>query len=293
MDWSALDYSMAPHGYRELRTNQACVELPGMVYFVLAGRDHREWLQGQATNDVRQLEHMPWLDFCLTKPSGQLTAVCRAWKSGADTIIATQQPLVLEERAKDTVFIEDVSLSRAKEDYVCVQGIEAKRVEGSLFSDRTGSGGVERVPGAHHLPDAISRDAYLLATLEAGIPLFGTDTGDKTLPPELGPHFESNHVSYTKGCYTGQEVLMRMHSRGHTNKTWVGLRANAPISPGARVSYEGKDVGTVHRAALSPAFGHIASATLRNEATTEGTRVQAGDTAAEVVTMPFLRQTLP
>jgi folate-binding protein YgfZ len=284
---------MAPHGYRELRTNQARVELAGMAYFVLSGRDHREWLQGQATNDVRQLEHTPWLDFCLTKPSGQLTAVCRAWTSGANTIIATQQPEVLEERAKDTVFIEDVALSRAKEDYVCVQGIEAKRVEGSLFSDRIGSGGVERVPGAHHLPEAISRDAYLLATLEAGIPLFGTDTSDKTLPPELGPHFESIHVSYTKGCYTGQEVLMRMHSRGHTNKTWVGLKTSAPIIPGARVNYEGKDVGTVHRAALSPAFGHIASATLRNEATAEGTKVQAGDTVAEVVTMPFLRQTLP
>jgi folate-binding protein YgfZ len=141
--------------------------------------------------------------------------------------------------------------------------------------------------------EVLSPEGYELATLEAGIPRFGIDTNDKTLPPELGPHFESNHVSYTKGCYTGQEVLMRMHSRGHTNKTWVGLKASAPISPGTRVSYEGKDVGTVHRAALSPAFGHIASATLRNEATAEGTKVQAGDTAAEVVTMPFLRQTSP
>jgi folate-binding protein YgfZ len=135
----------------------------------------------------------------------------------------------------------------------------------------------------------LSRAGFLLATLEAAIPLAGVDFSERTLPPELGPHFESRYVSYNKGCYVGQEVLMRIKARGHTNKTWVGLKADKEIREGAKVTRQGKEVGVVHRAALSPAFGHIASATLRNEAKQEGTQVQIGGEPATVVQMPFLR----
>ena len=58
---------MAPHGYRELRTDHVVVELPGIKYFLLTGKDALDWLQGQSTNDVRLLEEKPWLDFCLTR----------------------------------------------------------------------------------------------------------------------------------------------------------------------------------------------------------------------------------
>ncbi|MFX6234584.1 tRNA-modifying protein YgfZ, partial [Acinetobacter baumannii] len=66
--------------------------------------------------------------------------------------------------------------------------------------------------------------------LRAGNPRLGGDTTQKTLPPELGPAFESRTVSYTKGCYMGQEVLMRIHSRGHTNRTWVCLTSAEPLT---------------------------------------------------------------
>lgn len=289
VDWKALDTSMAPPGYRELRTDHVLVELRDVAYFELTGRDHREWLQGQATNDVRLIEDQPWLDFCLTKPTGQIAAVCRAWVFGTGLLIATEQPDVLLARTEETVILEDVSLTRHAGELVCVQGIETKRVEGAFFSDRTGSGGVERPPLEKNQIAHLSPEAYELATLEAGIPLVGVDYSERTLPPELGPNFESNHVSYTKGCYVGQEVLMRIKARGHTNKTWVGLKVAAPVAPGAPVTFEGREVGTVHRSAHSPLFGHIASATLRNEATAPGTMVSAAGAEAEVVEMPFLR----
>ncbi len=289
VDWNALDYSMAPPGYRELRTGEVRVELPGMAYFKVIGSDRLTWLQGQTTNDVLTPSKKGWTDCCLAKPTGQIETTLRVWDRGEHVIVATERPDPLRIRFEETVMLEDVGLSRLEYGYQCLQGPEARNVEGSLPSDRTGSGGFE-VPAAE-LPTVspLSREGYFLATLESGISLLGLDIGDRTLPPELGPHFESQYVSYNKGCYVGQEVLMRIRARGHTNKTWVGLKAEAKISDGARVTIEGTEVGTVHRAAFSPAFGHIASATLKNEATREGTVVKVGDTSATVVEMPFLR----
>jgi folate-binding protein YgfZ len=294
VDWSALDYSMAPARYCDLRLGQAKFEIPGLAYFRLGGDDRLSWLQGQATNDVRLLESRPWLDFCLTNPKGQIEAVCRAWRDVQPWInIATAQGEVLQRRVEETVILESVSLQQDLTDRVCLQGPRVERrvplLGGAFPSDRTGSGGYELSRSESPVVERLSPEAYALATLEAGIPLQGLDYTDRTLPPELGPNFEAQHVSYTKGCYVGQEVLMRIKARGHTNKTWVGLRAESTMSPGDKVTYQGKEVGVVHRTAFSPAFGHIASATLRNEATEEGTEVLAGPTLARVVQMPILR----
>jgi folate-binding protein YgfZ len=289
VDWNALDYSMAPPGYRELRTGEVRVELPGMAYFKVVGEDRLTWLQGQTTNDVLARADREWVDACLAKPTGQIEALLRVWSRDGHLIVATERPDPFRVRFEQTVMLEDVGLSRLAAGYECLQGPAVRTVEGALPSDRTGSGGRE-VPVAE-LPTVspLSREAYFLATLEAGIPLLGFDVSDRTLPPELGPHFESQHVSYTKGCYVGQEVLMRIRARGHTNKTWVGLRAAERIPESVDVKQGGNTVGTVHRASVSPVFGHIASATLRNEATREGTIVRAGDVDSTVVQMPFLR----
>lgn len=280
---------MAPAGYDALRGGHVRVELPLMTYFVLTGTDHREWLQGQATNDIDLLESRPWLDFCLTKPTGQMLAVCRAWGTQSTVTIATQQPDVLLARAEETVILEDVTIMSVQEKFACIQGPGADETKRALASDRTGSGGYELPAVEAFSGEPLSKEAYELATLEAGIPLAGVDWSEKTLPPELGPNFTNQHVSYSKGCYVGQEVLMRIKARGHTNKTWVGLRSTEPINPGATVVFEGKQVGVVHRSAQSPAFGHIASATVRNEATQEGTVIHAGNVECSVFEMPFIR----
>jgi folate-binding protein YgfZ len=287
VDWNALDYSMAPAGYGQLRTDETKVEMPGMAYFRVIGRDRLTWLQGQVTNDVSRIDE--WTDCCLCKPSGQIETLLRVWPFDEHLIVATEGPDAFRARFEETVMLEDVALSRLEIAYVCHQGPNTRQITGSLPSDRTGSGGFE-VPIADAPPtNPLSREGFLLATLESGIPLAGVDFNDRTLPPELGPHFESRFVSYTKGCYVGQEVLMRIKARGHTNKTWVGLKADRPMKEGAKVTYQGKEVGVVHRAAHSLVFGHIASATLRNEGTQEGTEVALGADKATVVQMPFLR----
>jgi folate-binding protein YgfZ len=142
--------------------------------------------------------------------------------------------------------------------------------------------------------DSISREAYNIARLEAGIPLYGADMNARTLPPEMGAQFEARHISYKKGCYTGQEVLMRIHSRGHTNRTWVGLLSDDPLEIGAPIAHSLRaDAGTVTSSVFSPDYGYLGAAMVRNELAFDGemvkVRTERGDVEAEVRRMPILR----
>jgi len=140
----------------------------------------------------------------------------------------------------------------------------------------------------------VDPEAYRIACLEAGTPRFGVDTNSRTLPPELGQAFESSHISYKKGCYLGQEILMRMHSRGHANRSWMGLLLEAPVKEGDAIRHRDReDAGVVTTAVESPEFGPIAGAYLRREACYSGEIVHVltseGPVEAEVQEMPLLR----
>src|SRR5579859_940441 len=89
--------------------------------------------------------------------------------------------------------------------------------------------------------------------LEAGIPWFGYDFGEKQIPHEAG--LEKSHISYTKGCYTGQEIVERVRSRGQVNRVRALFKLSSSKLPAADtpIQFEGKEVGYVTRAAESPA----------------------------------------
>lgn len=123
--------------------------------------------------------------------------------------------------------------------------------------------------------------------LEAGIPWFSHDFDDQRIPHEAG--LETSHISYTKGCYTGQEIVERVRSRGHVNRKRVGLQfggAAAP-SPGMKLLVDGKEAGHVTSAAHSPARSRIIGmGYLRHEYTAPGSRVQYEGGSAEVIELP-------
>lgn len=278
-DWTTINLDHAPPGYRELRTNTVAVPQAKLSVFCLKGEDAEDWFQGQCTNDLRLLDVQDGIDLCLTKPTGQIRCLGRAWRRSDGLIVAATDSEALIDRVAQTVVMEDVELLQSPE-HVCVQGPKAQRQ--GLPIDWTGSGGFLVPKSEAPSLTALSDDAWNLATLEHGHPLADVDFTNKTLPPELGPAFESRYVSYQKGCYTGQEVLVRIRSRGHTNKTWVVLRSESALALGAAVLYEGKEVGVVHRRAQSPVFGHIATATVRNVAAQDGSVVTANDKTATV-----------
>ena len=314
--------------YELLREHSGLLNLPHLALLSLKGDDRKGWLQGQATNDVRKLENGASSVFCLTAITGHLMSVCESW-AVRDQILITcpdQTKLNVLKRVEQMVIMEDVVAEDVSDAFqlLSVQGPSAtarlsklltlpsldsgeSEFEGAsvfvLRSNRTGLGGWDvwisnsesaAIEALRLEFNPVSHEAYNIARLEAGIPLFGSDMGEKTFPPEMGRAFEERHVSYSKGCYMGQEVLMRIHSRGHTNRTWVGLLADAPMDLGATVSQNLRsDAGIVTSSALSPDFGHIGAAMIRNEFAFDGETVEVlterGTVDAEVKMMPFLR----
>jgi len=123
-------------------------------------------------------------------------------------------------------------------------------------------------------------DDYDTWRIEHGIPRFGVDVTADHLPQETG--LVARAVSFQKGCYTGQEVVARIHYRGHVNRHLRGIRSLDPpsaagLSPGLELSLDGRPVGSVTSACSSPRFGAIALGYVRREVS-PGTIVQASST---------------
>ena len=127
--------------------------------------------------------------------------------------------------------------------------------------------------------------------IEAGIPLFGRDMDEETIPLEAG--IESRAISFTKGCYVGQEVIIRVLHRGHGRvaRKLIGLTVDGDRAPddGAVIRSGDREIGHVTSAAISPALQRpIALAYLHRDFLEPGTSVTAGDQTATVTALPFV-----
>lgn len=123
--------------------------------------------------------------------------------------------------------------------------------------------------------------------LAQGIPWFGYDFGEKQIPHEAG--LENSHISYTKGCYTGQEIVERVRSRGQVNRRRVGLVFDSPDVPAANepLTADGKEVGFVTRTAV-PSFlpRAIGMGYVRKDHNTPGSKLAWARGAAVVCDLP-------
>jgi folate-binding protein YgfZ len=134
--------------------------------------------------------------------------------------------------------------------------------------------------------------AWEVARVEAGRPEWGLDIDETTIPQEA--NFDELHaISYTKGCYTGQEVVARVHFRGHVNRHLAGLRAAGaePAPPGAQlVDESGRIVGDVRSGVSSPRLGGVALAMIRRDVQPGASltaRWDGGEIRADVCALPF------
>lgn len=313
-------------GYRLLRERCGWAAHPSARAVELTGEDRKGWLQGQITNDLRALQPGGSMSFCLCSATGQLEAICRLWSLDDRLLVLGEQQAiqVLLRRIERMVILEDVHARPLDGSIVSVEGPEATRELGRIVElplleahdaelegerlpwlrmNRTGFGGWATVlPNTDSKASSrlrttfeqVNEEALEIARIEAGIPRFGVDTNSRTLPPELGASFEAAHISYNKGCYLGQEVLMRLHSRGHTNRTWMGVVSEGPLAAGDSISHLGRDdAGVVTSACESPEFGYIGAAYVRRESAFRGetvtVRTPEGDWEAEIQDMPLLR----
>jgi aminomethyltransferase len=136
----------------------------------------------------------------------------------------------------------------------------------------------------------VGHAALNILRTEAGIPWYSMDLDERTLPPEAG--LEQRAISYTKGCYLGQEVIERIRSRGHVNRKLTGLRLDVATLPaaGARLLMGDKEVGQITTAVRSPRLGAIALGYVRREHLEPGTKLTLeGGGTAEVAALPFPR----
>jgi folate-binding protein YgfZ len=134
--------------------------------------------------------------------------------------------------------------------------------------------------------DPVDEEAAECLRIESGRPRFLIDVGNDTIPQEAG--LNERAVSFTKGCYVGQETVARLHYKGKPNRHLRGLRLSEPVSRGDEIRLGDRVVGEVGSTALSPARGAIALAVVRREAE-PGAAVKVGAQAVDgtVEELPF------
>lgn len=250
--------SKAWDDYRRLKNEGGAFKLDDHVIIEFTGKDWRSWLQGQITQDVRNLSSENPISFCMTKPTGQLLTFgdLHLVKGNGWMVIPKSSAEAVLERVESMVITEDCEAKILE-----VRLVHVIDASDGLPTNRTGMIGFDQVVKGR-APSALSREAFELARLEAGIPAYGIDTDERTLPPELGERFDGRYVSYSKGCYTGQEVLQRIHSRGHTNQTWRVYATRTEPKVGSII---GKNQGRITSRVAHPEVGWLCGAIVRNE----------------------------
>jgi len=137
----------------------------------------------------------------------------------------------------------------------------------------------------------VGADALRAARIEAGYPVFGVDMTDDTIPLEAG--IEDRAVSFTKGCFVGQEIVIRVLHRGggRVARKLVGLKLAGPAASGAKAFAGDREIGFLTSVASSPALGPIALAYLHRDFVTPATRIEvaagAGRVEAGVSALPM------
>jgi tRNA-modifying protein YgfZ len=305
--------------YRALREHAGVVDRSDRGLLSVRGEDAAEFLQGQLTNDIEALGEGAGCYAALLDRKGRLQADLRAWR------LADQEVWLDTEPQATPTLLRHLSMYRVGRQ-VELDELSGERailsVIGPAARDATG---VEALPDEHAhrvhslagvdcraiatdlgidlicarsdaeatlraLADAgavrVSEDAAEILRVETGRPRFGREMTTETIPEEAG--INERAVSFTKGCYIGQETVARLHYKGRPNRHLRGLRPERPVRGGDRVVLGDREVGLVGTAVVSPAVGPLALAILRREAEAAAT-VAIGESGvrAEVVALPF------
>jgi len=234
------------------------------AFLRVAGPDAADYLQRMVSNDVEALAAGGSCPALLLTAKGRVLAPLLVWRRGEEDFLLLTEPELGE--AVRALLIRMRLRSRCE--------IEPEEHSSALvFGGDDGLPG--DVPGAVEMLDAgleatLTADAFEVRRIEAGAPRWGHEIDDGILPAEAG--LDRTHVSFTKGCYPGQEPVARLHHRGHPNR---GLRvvelADAPAAE-AELVHDGKPVGRVTSAARRPDGSVVALAYVRAEVP-EGARL--------------------
>jgi folate-binding protein YgfZ len=305
--------------YRQLREECGLLDRSERGQLLVSGPEAADYLQGQLTNDIEAIGPGDGAYAALLDRKGHMQGDMRVLRPGEATDLwldsepeateAVRRHLQMYKIGRD-VEVSDVGEERA---ILSLIGPRAVEIAGSAALPENAceevtiggarclavgaAGGVDVFAPAterDRVWDAllgagaaeVSPEAAEIVRIEAGRPRFGAEMGTETMPAEAG--IVEQAVSFTKGCYIGQETVARLHYKGKPNRHLRGLRLSAPAPAGAPLRLGEKEVGTLGSAAVSPALGSIGLAVLRREAA-PGATVAVGEdgVTAEVVALPF------
>ncbi len=296
----------------ELITERAGLVERRRAVISLEGSEVAEFLQGQVTNDVEGLAPGTGCYAALLNHKGKLRADMRVLRLAQDRLLVDSEAaagpvlqhtfktysLGREVRAVDLTE-ERMVLSLigpgagdladpppAEEENALTEGPHGLVVRTDLGVDLiVGAAEAAAVRESTGVP-MVSEEAVECLRIESGRPRLGLDMDETTIPQEAG--LNERAVSFTKGCYVGQETVARLHYRGKPNRHLRGLRLTEPAERGDPIALEGKQVGTVGSSCVSPRLGPIALALVRREAS-PGDEVHVGGAPARVIELPFER----
>lgn len=317
-----------------MRNGAALVATGRTGRILLTGADRRSYLQGLLTNDIEALRPGTGCYAAMLNAQGRMLTDMRVLELEDSILLAVPVHVTgaIRDHLDRFVFTEDVQVGEVTatrgevglygpraHDVLVAAGIEGGAPQALFSSTRVRIGGVDAIlvrgdgpgiPGFDVIAQAdgmATIEAALLGAgavpategdveavrIESGRPLFGSDTDTDTIPLEAG--LEDRAISRTKGCYVGQEVIVRVIDRGQGRvaRRLVGLTlpADAPV-PAARASLTaaGKVVGRVTSAAFSPALAcPIALGYVQREFVEPGTIIHIeGSGEAAVASLPLV-----
>jgi folate-binding protein YgfZ len=279
----------------------------------VSGSEATTFLNGLITNDVKNLAQNRWMPAVFPTVQGRLIGAVRVIRGGEpafliDTETASHEA-VLKTISRFTLAgdfkVSDVTSETA---LLTVQGDKAaeivEKVTGVsnlpdngvaetngvtiIRATHTGEDGFDVIIDAARKAEfqkaleaagaqPVGEDTFEILRVEAGIARFGQDMDETSVVPETNL---DDAVSYTKGCYVGQEIIVRIKHRGHPAKKLTGLRfeTDQQVEPGAVIlSKENQEIGRVTSAVVSPKLGSIGLGYVRYEHLAEGTPIVVGD----------------
>jgi folate-binding protein YgfZ len=285
--------------YRALQHGKAFCVLAGWSSVSIRGKDRQAFLHNFCTNDVKRLVPGTSCEAFVTNVKGKIVGhgIIGCADDELKFVGAPGQAATIIGHLDRYIIREDVQLTDSTEtrSYVLIVGSDEARegaFSSSALTDREGQiACVESIILPESVHDLIERGfvsvqepAFTAARIESAFPLFGVDFDENNLPQEVGRDQEA--ISFTKGCYLGQETVARIDAIGHVNQRLVNVRWLGEEMPpaGSELSRVGAAVGRITSICFSPQLnGMLALAMVRREANSVGTRLNSAIGDCEVV----------
>ena len=271
----------------------------------VSGKEAVQFLNGLITNDVAKLEDNTQMSAAFPNVQGRLLAFTRVLRKGDKFLFETEDATrekVFQNLFRFTFagdfFVEDLS-EKYEFFEISTFNFQLSNSETIVFDSKFGRDFfVPKDSAGEFLNELKSQNAveisdalYEVLRIENGVAKYGVDVDETNVVLESGL---DEAVNFKKGCYIGQEIIARIHFRGHVAKKLTGLifeDENANINSGDEIkSLEDKNAGKITSVTFSPKLGKtIALALVRYEFLAEETQLKIGDFVATVKNLPFIK----